>query len=50
MKCHVCPNDVSEAHQCKLCKNNVHLICGNPKGDEGYGQSVVPLALKKFCN
>ena len=41
MKCHVCANDVGEAPQCKLCKNNVHLICGNPKRDDGYGQSVV---------
>ena len=35
MKCHVCMNDVGEAHQCKLCKNNVHLICGNPEVDQG---------------
>ena len=32
MKCHVCTNDVGTAHQCKLCQNNVYLICGNPEG------------------
>ena len=31
MKCHACTN-VGTAHQCKLCKNNVYLICGNPEG------------------
>ena len=41
MKCHVCTNDVGGAHQCKLCKNSVYLICDNPEGDEGYVQSVV---------
>ena len=47
MKCHVCTNDVGEAHQRKLCKNNVHLICGNPEGDECYGQSVVCFTCSK---
>ena len=31
MKPHVCTNDFG----------NVHLISGNPEGDEGYSQSVV---------
>ena len=47
MKCNVYTNDVREAHQCKLCKNNVHLIFGNPEGDEGYGQSVVCFSCSK---
>ena len=47
MKCHVCTNDVGEGHQFKLCKNNVHLICSNPEGDEGYGQSVVCFICSK---
>ena len=47
MKCHVCTNDVGEAPQCKLCKNNVHLIGGNPEGDDGYGQSVVCFTCSK---
>ena len=41
MKCHVCTNDVGEAPQCKLCKNN------NPEGDDGYGQSVVCFTCSK---
>ena len=41
MKCHVCTNDVGDAHQCKFCKNKVNLICGNPEGDEGLGQSFI---------
>ena len=47
MKCHVCTNDVSEAHQCELCKNNVHLICGNLEGDESYSKSVVRFTCSK---
>ena len=47
MKCHVCTNDVSEAHQCKPCKNNVHLICGNLEGDESYSKSVVRFTCSK---
>ena len=47
MKCHVCTNDVGEAPQCKLCKNNIHLIGGNPEGDDGYGQSVVCFTCSK---
>ena len=47
MKCHVCTNDVDEAHQCKLCKDNVHLTCGHPERDEGYGKSVVCFSCSK---
>ena len=46
-KCHVCTNDVGEAHECKLCKNNAHSICENPEGDEGYGQPVVCFTCSK---
>ena len=47
MKFHVCRNNVGEAHQRKLWKNNVHLICGNPKGDDVYGQSVLCFTYSK---
>ena len=46
LKGHVCTN-AGEAHQCKLCKNNVHLIYGNPEWDEGYGESVVCFTCSK---
>ena len=32
--------NVGEAHQCKLSKNNMHLIFGIPEGYEGYIQSI----------
>ena len=46
-KCHARTNDVGEAPQYKLCKNNVHLICGNPEGDDGYDQLVVCFTCSK---
>ena len=48
MKCNVCTNVVGEAHQCKLCKNKVHLTSGDPEGDEDYGQSVVRFTCSKI--
>ena len=38
--CGVCQNPAGGAHKCSDCGNIVHLICGKPIGDEGYGQSV----------
>lgn len=38
--CHVCLGEVGNAHACKKCKKFVHLICGTPEGEEGYGQKV----------
>ena len=29
------------ARKCVKCDCYVHLICGEPQGEEGYGQSVV---------
>ena len=46
MKCHVFVN-VGEAHQCKLSKNNMHLIFGIPEGYEGYSLSVVSFIWSK---
>ena len=34
-KCHVCENEVGDAHECVSCKRPVHLICGTGIGDEG---------------
>ena len=28
------------AHRCRLCNRSVHLICGTPEKEEGYGQYV----------
>jgi hypothetical protein len=36
--CAQCGLACSAAHQCSVCRKNVHLICGNPQGEEGYGQ------------
>ena len=40
-KCKVCKNTCGGAHKCIKCNFYVHLICGKPTGDEGYGQSVL---------
>ena len=37
----VCKNTCSGAHECMKYNCYVHLICGKPIGDEGYGQSVI---------
>ncbi|CAB4023245.1 Hypothetical predicted protein [Paramuricea clavata] len=41
-RCRVCGGEVGDAHQCRICKQNVHLICGVPDKDseEGYGQKL----------
>lgn len=40
-QCVVCDNIVGEAHKCEVCNKYVHLICGDPTGEEGFGQKVV---------
>lgn len=43
INCIVCKKKCGGAHKCITCDLCVHLICGNPVGDEeqeGYGQSV----------
>ena len=47
MKYHVCTNNIGEAHQRQRGKINVHLICGNPKGDDVYSQSVLHFTCSK---
>ena len=39
-KCHVCENEVGDAHECVGCKRPVHSFCGTGIGDEGYGQII----------
>ena len=36
----MCGQEAGGAHSCHICKNIVHLICGDPIGEEGYGKSV----------
>ena len=38
--CLVCFGEVSGAHKCITCRHPVHIICGRPVGEEGYGQKV----------
>ena len=39
--CCVCGHEAGGAHTCLSCKMIVHVICGKPKGEEGYGQRVI---------
>ena len=39
--CHVCFQSVGDTHSCKECKKFVHLHCGIPEGEEGFGQKVI---------
>ena len=36
----MCDEETSRKHKCKGCSNWVHLICGEPVGEEGCGQGV----------
>lgn len=44
--CHVCSKEVGVAHRCRNCKQFVHLICGHPLEEEGYGQDVICFSCK----
>ncbi|GFU75144.1 hypothetical protein TNCV_2055871 [Trichonephila clavipes] len=35
--CVVCGMESTGAHLCDICKNQMHAICGNTVGEEGYG-------------
>ena len=39
--CVVCGEETSGGHSCPRCFGNIHIICGRPEGEEGYGGSVV---------
>ena len=38
--CGGCKNAVSNIHTCDICKHNMHVFCGLPIGEEGYGQKI----------
>ena len=45
--CKMCEQPCGNAHKCVICDCFVHLICGEPQGDEeGYGQPVVCFICK----
>ena len=47
--CHICNNEVGNAHRCKKCRKYIHLFCGISNLDEeseGYGQET----LCKSCD
>ena len=39
--CCVCGHEADGAHTCLSCEMIVHVICGKPKGEEGYGQRAI---------
>ena len=39
--CVQCDKPVGTVHACPQCKQYIHLICGTPVGEEGFGQSVI---------
>lgn len=43
LQCPICGMEVSNAHQCKMCRQYVHAICGehDPRDGEGYGKPVI---------
>jgi hypothetical protein len=38
--CAVCSEEIGIAHTCSTCNKFVHIICGIPEGEEGFGQKV----------
>ena len=38
--CGGCGKPVSSIHTCDVCNHNMHVFCGLPIGDEGYGQKI----------
>lgn len=41
INCHVCSKELTGGHSCRSCGKLVHLLCGEPVGEEGYGQKVI---------
>ncbi|GFY42653.1 integrase catalytic domain-containing protein [Trichonephila inaurata madagascariensis] len=48
--CVVCGMESTGAHSCAICKNQVHAICGNAVGDEGYGSKILCYLCQKEEN
>ncbi|PRD18188.1 UNVERIFIED_CONTAM: hypothetical protein NCL1_61589 [Trichonephila clavipes] len=38
------------AYSCAICKNQVHAICGNAVGEEGYGSKILYYLCQKEEN
>ena len=39
-RCAGCGLPVSNIHTCDVCKHNMHVFCGKPIGEEGFGQKI----------
>ena len=39
-RCAGCKKPVSNIHTCDVCGHNMHVFCGLPIGEEGYGQKI----------
>ena len=39
--CHVCKNEVVNAHQWVICNRYIHLLCGIGQNEESYGLRAV---------
>lgn len=39
--CIVCGVPTGPAHKCPFCHGTIHLHCGTPVGEEGYGQKAI---------
>lgn len=42
-QCAVCKDAVDRTHKCPHCLRPVHIFCGKPIGEEGFGQEVLCL-------
>ena len=48
--CHICLKELTGGHSCQSCNKFVHLLCGKPIGEEGYGQKVICSECSKCEN
>ena len=45
--CAGCKKPVSNIHTCDVCGHNMHVFCGLPIGEEGYGQKIRCVACQQ---
>ena len=38
--CRGCGQPCGNVHKCDICGSNMHVFCGLPIGEEGYGQKI----------
>ena len=43
-----CGNEVGPIHKCPDCHVHMHIYCGTPVGEEGFGQAVLCPKCKFF--